>query len=88
MYFTYALHNKEKDKIYIGYTSNLEKRILRHNGILRNKKNSFTSKQKGEWIIIYKEEFVSRKLAIKREKELKSYRGRIFIRKNIDNSGA
>lgn len=83
MYFTYALHNKDRDKIYIGYTNDLEKRILRHNGFLKNKKSSFTSKQSGKWILIHKEQFLSKKDAMKREKQLKSCQGRKFIRNQI-----
>ncbi len=55
-------------------------RLKRHNGILKNKLKSFTSKNKGDWKLIYKEEIDTRKKAIKRERQLKSYQGRKFIR--------
>ncbi len=80
MYTVYAIYNGQK--IYIGHTSNLEKRIERHNGSLPNKKSSFTSKNKGCWVVIYKEALETRKEAMRREKQLKSYQGRLFI-KNI-----
>ena len=79
MFYTYVIRN-DKDKIYIGYTSDLEKRLLRHNGLLRNKVTSFTYKNKGLWVIVYQEKFNTRTEAMKREKELKSSRGRNFIR--------
>ena len=82
-FFAYAIYNKEKDKIYIGHTCDLENRIDRHNGILRNKSKSFTSKNKGEWVLIYKEELKTREEAVEREKQLKSFRGREFIRNLI-----
>ena len=81
-FFTYVLKNNQTDKIYIGQTNNLKNRIDRHNGLLKNKNTSFTCKNKkdGEWLLFYLEEFEDRKAAIKREKELKSYKGREFIR--------
>ncbi len=83
MAYVYAIYNREKDKIYIGSTTDLQKRIARHNGILKNKSTSFTSRNKGWWEIIYKEDLPTRESAIKREKELKSAAGRKFIRNLI-----
>ncbi len=83
MFNVYAIKN-EKDKIYIGQTSDLEKRIKRHNGILKNNSESFTSINKGNWKLVYKEEFGSRKEAMVREKQLKGYQGRKFIRGIIE----
>jgi putative endonuclease len=80
MFFVYVLKNELSGKIYIGYTGNLETRILRHNKVLPNKKTSFTSRNRGEWKYIYTESYPSRSEAMKREKELKSSRGREFIR--------
>jgi len=85
MFFVYAIYNKNKDKIYIGCASNLDERLKRHNKILPNKSKSFTSKNSGLWELIHKEEFDSRQAAIKREKELKSYKGRVFVRSLIKN---
>jgi putative endonuclease len=86
MFFVYALHNHGKDKIYIGHTSNLENRLKRHNGLLKTKLTSFTTKNKGIWELIYKEEFETRKEAANREKELKSFQGRNFIKSILKNN--
>ena len=83
MFYVYAIHNIDLDKIYIGHTGDLENRIDRHNGLLKNKSKSYTSKNKGEWKLIYSEEFVTREEVIKREKQLKSYRGREFVKTKI-----
>ncbi len=80
MFFVYVLFNKSKNKIYIGQTSNLEKRLKEHN---LKKGNHFTTKLDGEWKLIYKEEVRSRKEALLREKQLKSYQGREFVKKHI-----
>ena len=82
MFYVYAIKN-ENDRIYVGHTENLEERIKRHNGILKNKAKSYTSKNAGFWQIVHKEEFLTRKEAIEREKQLKSYRGRQFIKNLI-----
>ena len=79
MFCVYVIRNDE-NKIYIGYTSDLDKRLLRHNGVLNSKKKSFTYKNKGPWRVVYTEMFDKITEATKREKELKSSRGREFIR--------
>ncbi|KKR37796.1 hypothetical protein A2361_00285 [Candidatus Woesebacteria bacterium RIFOXYB1_FULL_40_26] len=81
MYYVYALFNRENNKIYIGQTENLEERIWLHNN--KTFKNSYTSRFSGRWKLIYKEEFLSRKEALRREKQLKSCRGREFVKKYI-----
>ncbi|MCX7881014.1 MAG: GIY-YIG nuclease family protein [Patescibacteria group bacterium] len=81
MFFVYVLYNKRHKKIYIGQTKNLEERLNFHKE--RIFKNSFTSRFDGEWNIIYKEIYKTRKEALIREKQLKSYRGRQFLKKFI-----
>ena len=87
-FFTYVIYNEKKDKIYIGQTKNLEERLKRHNGILKNKRNSFTSKNSGVWNLVYKEEFNTRREAMGREKELKSAIGRKFIKSITKDSSS
>lgn len=82
-YCVYAIVNKDNNKIYIGQTSNLEKRLKQHNQQIENL-SKYTKKFSGEWKLFYKEVLKSRKEAIKREKQLKSYQGRLFLRKLLD----
>ncbi len=79
MFYVYVIKN-QLGRIYIGQTADLEVRLQRHNGLLKNKSTSFTSKNSGNWELVYKEEFGTRSEAMKREKELKSFRGREFVR--------
>lgn len=81
MYLVYAIYNKESDKIYIGQCKNLKLRLEMHNN--KTFKNSYTAKFNGEWRLIYNEKTKNRAEAIKREKQLKSYRGRQFIKQFI-----
>ncbi len=86
MYTTYVLKN-ENNKIYIGHTENLESRLQRHNGQLSSRKKSYTNKNRcGEWIVVHQEEFQTRGEALRREKKLKSYQGRKFIKEIISQS--
>jgi putative endonuclease len=75
MFTVYALYSKEFDKIYIGFTSNIEARFYSHN-VAANK--GYTVKFR-PWIILYSEETESKAAAMKREKQLKSAKGREFI---------
>jgi len=84
VFIVYAIHNQHSDKIYIGQTANLEKRLQRHNKQLPIKATSYTAKAGGIWRVIYTESFVDRNEAMIREKELKSYRGREFVRSLIN----
>lgn len=76
----YAVYNKENGKVYIGQTLDIQKRLREHN---EKRGNNFTVKFDGEWILIYKEQAEERKKALIREKQLKSYRGRKFIKQFI-----
>ena len=44
---------------------------------------SYTSRFDGEWVLIYSEETENRAASLKREKQLKSFQGRQFIKKYI-----
>ncbi len=77
-YFVYVIYADQFDKIYIGMTSNLEKRIFAHNNLPKGWTKNFRP-----WRLIYSEEFPTKSEALKREKELKSHQGRSFIRNEI-----
>ena len=76
----YAIYNRKNEKIYIGQTRDLEERLRLHN----NKAfQGYTSQFDGPWSVIYSEMVDSRIEALKREKQLKSYRGRQFVKTHI-----
>ena len=62
------------DKYYIGYTENMEVRIIQHNDGI----STFTSKAT-DWILKYNEEFTSRENAHTRELEIKRKKSRKYI---------
>ena len=79
MYYVYALYSVKYKKIYIGFTSNLEQRLSSHNHLLNK---GYTAKYK-PWIIIYSEEYINKRTALLREKQLKPAQGRAFIKSLI-----
>ncbi len=79
MYTVYVLYSKKFDKIYIGYTSNIEARLIAHN----HPQNKGWTKRYMPWSVIYKETFDNKAEAMKREKEMKSSSFRQFIRNEI-----
>jgi putative endonuclease len=86
MYKVYVLFSKSFDKIYIGYSSNLEERIKSHNELAtKGWTVSFRP-----WKLIHTESFETKKEVMKREKQLKSFQGRQYIRttllKSLDQS--
>lgn len=78
MFSVYAIVNKN-NKIYIGQTIDLSKRLKQHNAIGKDHLGSYT-RHKGPWKLIYSEECSTRQGALQREKQLKSFRGREFIK--------
>ncbi len=80
-YFVYALKSLERNYIYVGLTNNVERRVGEHN----NGYNK-TTKPYRPFILLLNEEFPSRKLAREREKELKTTKGKRFLRKLLENS--
>ena len=62
---------------YVGYTNNIEKRVLLHN---TGKGAKFTRGRK--WVLIYKEKFKSKNKAISREYYIKNNR---LLRNKIKN---
>ena len=68
-YYTYLLFSEKLDKFYIGYSSDVNERLLKHN----RKSKGYTSKGK-PWKLVYIESYPTKELAMKREKQLKSWK--------------
>ena len=75
MFYTYVLRSKNKDDLYIGYTSNLKRRLLEHNQGL-----NLSTKRFAPWEIIYYEACLSEMDAKRREGYLKTTQGGRMLR--------
>ena len=81
MFTVYVLYSSSYNKIYVGYTSNLEQRLLSHNELATK---GYTIRYR-PWKVIHTEKFNTKKDAMFREKQLKSAKGREFIWKMISD---
>ena len=79
MFFTYILQSQQDKSFYIGYSSNLEKRLREHNEGL-----SKYTKRKIPWKMVYFEVFETKSEAIKREVFLKKQKSVVFLKKLIE----
>jgi len=86
MFTVYAIMSAGSGKIYIGQTENIERRLNQRNAEGQEHLSKFTKQNKGPWKLIHSEQFASRSEALKREKQLKSYRGRQFIKNLAQNN--
>ena len=75
MYYTYVLYSPQFNKIYVGFSNDVTNRIAAHNAI----SNSGWTSHYRPWEILYSEIAENKSEAMKREKQLKSSRGRNFI---------
>ena len=66
MYFVYLLQSPKNKSIYVGFTSDLKKRISEHNN-----GESYHTKKYMPWNLIYFEGYCSRVDAYNREQALK-----------------
>ena len=82
-WFVYIIKsgNKKVDKIYIGATNNLKRRIKDHNN-----GNTKSTKSFIPWKLLYCEEYKSKREALCREKQLKRWKSRKRIENLISNS--
>ncbi|MFO8069612.1 MAG: GIY-YIG nuclease family protein [Alkalibacterium sp.] len=71
IYTVYILYSVTLDRYYVGFTSNLEDRLKRHN----EGKNKHT-KSGIPWKLMYQESFDTRSEAMAREKKIKSSESR------------
>ena len=83
MFVTYVLYSQKFNKIYIGYTNNLIDRFHSHNYFATK---GYTCKFR-PWMVALVEFHQTKSMALIREKQLKSSRGRDFIWIQINQLG-
>jgi len=78
MYYVYVLHSKKDNKNYTGYTKNLKLRFEQHcKGLVKSTKDRKPLK------LIYYEACLNQQDATHREKYLKTYYGRMYLKKRL-----
>lgn len=73
-YHFYILYSESIDRFYYGHTSNLSKRIERHNaGKVKSTKSGIP------WVLKHSEGFATKSDAMKREYEVKRWKNRKLV---------
>jgi putative endonuclease len=78
MYYTYVLLSLKDENFYTGFTNNLKLRFEQHNkGLVES------TEDRRPFELIYYEACVDQRDAIKREKYLKTYHGKMFLKRRL-----
>jgi putative endonuclease len=76
MYTVYVLYSPSFRKTYVGYTASLKDRLESHNKLATK---GYTVKFR-PWVVLLTEAYETKTQAMKRERELKSGKGRQYIK--------
>ena len=77
-YLTYVLHSKKDNKFYTGYTKNLKLRFEQHQkGLIESTRDRRPLK------LIYFEGCLNQQDALRREKYLKTFYGKMFLHNRL-----
>ena len=77
-YYVYVLKSQKDGKFYTGYTKNLKLRFEQHTD-----KKVESTKSRGVMKLVYYEACLNQQDATHREKYLKTYLGKMFIRNRL-----
>ena len=78
MYYTYVLESQVDNKLYIGWTNNLKRRLANHNN-----GNVQSTASRRPMKLVYYEACINKERAIAREKYFKTGYGRRFLKSRI-----
>lgn len=81
MFYVYLLESQKSKDWYVGYTSDLRKRLSQH----QSKNGGQTTKRINDWRLVYYEAYLDKNDALRRERFLKSGSGHRFLKKQIFN---
>lgn len=78
MFYVYMLHSEADAGLYIGFTSDLRRRVAVHRQGL-----AFATAFRGPWCLVYYEAYLEEEDALGRVRFLKSGGGRRFLDKQL-----
>ncbi|MBI5071328.1 GIY-YIG nuclease family protein [Candidatus Falkowbacteria bacterium] len=78
MHYVYVLMSLKDKKFYTGYTKDLKSRFELH-----QKRKVESTKDRGPLVLIYYEACLNQQDATHREKYLKTYLGKLFLRNRL-----
>ena len=78
MYYTYVLQSTNDKNFYVGFTKDLKLRFEQHNkGLVES------TEHRRPLNLIYYEACLDKKDAVRREKYMKTYLGKMFLRRRL-----
>lgn len=78
MFYNYVLQSGKNKNLYVGYTTDLRKRLKEHNqGLV------FSTKPYGPWKLIYYEACINEEDAKRREHYLKTTQGQRLLKRRL-----
>jgi len=78
VFYVYVLQSESDDGLYIGFSTDLRRRLKEHEG-----GKSFATSYRGPWCLIYYEAYLEQEDAMGRERYLKSGAGRRFLKAQL-----
>ena len=78
MFYVYVLRSDTDAGFYIGFSTDLKRRLAEH-----RRGAAFATKSRGPWKLIYYEAYLNQEDALGRERYLKSGAGRRFLRAQL-----
>jgi putative endonuclease len=78
MFYVYLLHSIADQGLYIGYSTDLKRRLAEH-----KRGATLATSYRGPWKLIYYEAYTEQMDALGRERYLKSGGGRRFLRTQL-----
>lgn len=78
MYYVYVLQSETDDGFYIGFSTDLRRRMKEH-----QEGKAFATSYRGPWRLIYYEAYLEEQDALGREQYLKSGGGRRFLKSQL-----
>ena len=78
MFTTYVLRNNLGGGFYTGSTVDIERRLLQHNSDV-----SRSTKNRGKWELVHREDFSSLAEAVRHERYLKTGKGREELKQRL-----
>ncbi len=82
MFTVYILQSQTTGRFYVGHTKNLEERIHRHNS-----GQTKLGRNRGPWKLVHSTAYLTRSEAMRRERQIKSWKSHRYLQKLIQESG-
>ena len=80
-FYVYILQSQSSSRFYIGQTQDLDDRVAYHNA-----NYSKSLKNRGPWQLVHTEKYETRAEAVRRERQIKSWKDRKMIQELVSAS--